>query len=30
VLADQTQFEEVASFPGIEPDFLFRVLKAKL
>ena len=29
VLADPAQFEEVAAFPGIEPDFLFRVLKAK-
>lgn len=29
LLDDRKQFEELAVYPGIEPDFLFRVLKAK-
>ncbi len=28
LLDDRTQFMELGAFPGIEPDFLFRVLKA--
>jgi hypothetical protein len=29
LLDDRKQFEELGAFPGIEPDFFFRVLKAK-
>jgi len=29
LLDDRKQFAELAAFPGIEPDFLFRVLKAQ-
>jgi hypothetical protein len=29
LLDDRKQFQELGVFPGLEPDFLFRVLKAK-
>ena len=29
LLEDPAVFEEVAAFPGIEPEFYFRILKAK-
>jgi hypothetical protein len=29
LLDDRAQFEELGAYPGIEPDFFFRVLKAK-